>query len=382
MSAPPPDISFDEFRSVRARDRAKQDRESEDATGLRQRQASSTVPASKKASASKASSSTTSQNRNETSNNNKQRKGGLGEFLEMPQFQAFVVTLLVVDAFAVNSALLLGNYIAAVDASSSSGLNVPSESFDFLFGLISLQMIYDGLLAFTSFALVFFSFEVGLVLMAFRSRTTGQWGYVLDAILVSIQVYGELFGWGLATHLLNLLRYWRLIRLQAYMVNREVLAHNATKAEMDTQATALRKAEADSKRVQLDLVREQEARVAVDDMLTSYKEEVDTLNEALKIAAMDIAEVAEADDDLLSDDDDLDEQLSTMGPGSQVDDEGYSDAAGSIRDRAMNKASMLREARKDNMSFGGSSNASNATGRKSQGTVTFKVSADGSYEQR
>ena len=45
----------------------------------------------------------------------------------------------------------------------------------------------------------------------------------------------------------------------------------------------------------------------MEEMLRTYKEEVDTLNEALKIAAMDIAEVAEAEDDyFLSDEDDVD----------------------------------------------------------------------------
>jgi hypothetical protein len=57
-------------------------------------------------------------------------------------------------------------------------------------------------------------------------------------------------------------------------------------------------------------------------MLQSYKEEVDTLNEALKIAAMDIAEVGQADDDddyFLSDDeegnevDDITEESRTKG---------------------------------------------------------------------
>jgi len=43
-----------------------------------------------------------------------------------------------------------------------------------------------------------------------------------------------------------------------------------------------------------ELEQEKEARKAIEEMLQSYKEEVDTLNEALKIAAQDIAEVGQA----------------------------------------------------------------------------------------
>jgi len=154
--------------------------------------------------------------------------------------------------------------------------------------------------------------------------------------------------------------------------------------------------------------------------LQSYKEEVDTLNEALKIAAMDIAEVAEADDDLLSDEDaygdeDLDSILTGTSRGgagagagggagagagagggragaSEVDDEGFSDAAGSKRDKAFNTASMLREARKDYRSGPGGSRAGGGGGgggssvgsasTRGGGSVTFVVGQSGTYEQR
>lgn len=114
---------------------------------------------------------------------------------------------------------------------------------------------------------------------------------------------------------------------------------------------------------------------------------IDTLNEALKIAAMDIAEVAEADDDLLSDDDAIDEQESVLTSSlhskshasrTEVDDEGFSDAPGSRRDKALNRASMLREAKKDNASLGGASSGS----RGGRSGVTFVVQPNGNYEQK
>ena len=68
---------------------------------------------------------------------------------------------------------------------------------------------------------------------------------------------------------------------------------------------------------------------------------------------------------------------------TEVDEDGYSDAAGSKRDKAFNKASMLREARKDNRARrdGGSSVGTSST-RGGGSTVTFVVGQNGSYEQK
>ncbi len=391
----PSGMSFDEFRNMRARERSRVEKDAGDKDG-------EAAGKSKGVSASKTGQSTVTKNKVDVnkkadSSTNDSSGGGLGVFLEMPQFQSFVCVLLMLDIFAVTSALILGNYIAALNSTGNpmsilESSQTPGNDYNLFFGLLSWQMIYDSLGAFSSFTLVFFAFEVALVIVAFGSASTSHWGYLLDGIIVSIQIYGELFNWGKIIHLFNFIRYWRLLRLQSFMINKEVLLHNTTKNELDILKLSINKITNNLKRTELEVMREKEARIAVDEMLLSYKDEVETLNEALKIAAMDIAEVAEADDDLLSDDDDLDEQMSSfgVGVGSVIDDEGYSDAPGSKRDKAMNKASMLREARRDNASSvvgstrgGGSSVASSsARSGKSSGAITFVVQNDGSYEQK
>jgi hypothetical protein len=124
-------------------------------------------------------------------------------------------------------------------------------------------------------------------------------------------------------------------------------------------------------------------------MLQSYKEEVDTLNEALKIAAMDIAEVAEADDDLFSDEEGgaedeeegLEGDAATAASSSVV----ASTAASSTRDRmaeelranpernpSRNREELYRLATSD-------SSASKAGAPK---PATFIVHPDGTFEYR
>merc|ERR1711907_398623 len=100
--------------------------------------------------------------------------------------------------------------------------------------------------------------------------------------------------------------------------------------------------------VEEDLKREKEARTSVEAMLADYKEEVDTLNEALKIAARDIAEVGEADDDLFLTDDELD----------GADGSGGGDAESKVSGTSLKSKS------------------------SSQEPVTFVVNSDGTFDQR
>ena len=109
----------------------------------------------------------------------------------------------------------------------------------------------------------------------------------------------------------------------------------------------------------------QEARGAVEDMLQNYKEEVDTLNEALKIAAMDIAEVAEAEDDFFSsDEDDEATQGKFAEEGSSV-----GGAVGEERDASKNRDELYRL-------------AMSGTAASTQKSSTFVIRDDGTFEHK
>merc|ERR1719487_1376729 len=92
--------------------------------------------------------------------------------------------------------------------------------------------------------------------------------------------------------LLGVLRLWRLLRINTTLVTGEQDAHEVTKAALEAEQLRGVQHQADKARVEDLLKREIEAKKRVELMLRSYKDEVETLNEALKIAALDIAEAA------------------------------------------------------------------------------------------
>jgi hypothetical protein len=117
-----------------------------------------------------------------------------------------------------------------------------------------------------------------------------------------------------------------------------------------------------------------EARLSVEDMLQSYKNEVDTLNEALKIAAQDIAEVAEADDDFfLSDEDEgsnIYEDAETL--TSSIDE----DARTGVQQYQpqFKKNSLYNEIRKDSKI--------STTQPTTTGTARYLIHEDGTFEHK
>lgn len=104
----------------------------------------------------------------------------------------------------------------------------------------------------------------------------------------------------------------------------------------------------------------------MEEMLQNYKEEVDTLNEALKIAAMDIAEVAEAEDDFFSSDED-----ETAGGPDEAGFHGKNEVGGlgSERDSKKNKDELYR------LAVGGS-----GVGNQKKSTIVIRD--DGTFEHK
>eukprot|EP01034_Spumella_vulgaris_P026653 gene26653-33265_t len=147
-----------------------------------------------------------------------------------------------------------------------------------------------------------------------------------------------------------------------------------------------------------ELTKESEARRSVEEMLQSYKEEVDTLNEALKIAAMDIAEVAQTDgvdddlDYLDDDDDDEEEDQRSQGPTGSVSSgsasrrsAGYEDAVSSKYGRGGNKSAIMRAVMDDNLrrvSATGGAPQQQASSSSTAGRGAFVVHENGTFEKR
>ena len=211
---------------------------------------------------------------------------GLDDFLEMPQMQSFVVLMLLLDTFAATMELyLLKLNLSRVLNSDASGFPIN----DFLLAAVHY---------FTSFSIFFFAIEIFSVMVVFKSSSMGHVGYVIDFIIIWLQLCLELSGTaGRETRLLNIFRVWRTMRLFNSMIDVEKRLHSETLNKLNRKDIDCRKLTLDLHRLEIDLNKEREAKDSIEDMLIAYKEEVDTLNEALKIAAMDIAEVALTDDD-------------------------------------------------------------------------------------
>jgi hypothetical protein len=284
----------------------------------------------------------------------------LGDFLEMIQTQSLVCVMIVLDTFAAFAEIYL----------TKEKIIIRAASFEAGKGALlsrAGEITLTTLRSFTSFALIFFAVEILAVLLVFRWSFLGHLGYMTDMTIISSQLYLEvLAGRGSETRLLNILRLWRCARLFTTIVNVEKDLHQQTKDQVEAKDLEIKRMQLHIQTLESDVLKEKEAKDAVEDLLQTYKEEVDTLNEALKIAAMDIAEVAQADDEDL-------ESEEGLGEGTEEDDEGegsFVDAATSEFDKSLNREKLLRMARKD------ASASSSAT--RSQGT-TIVINEDGTF---
>ena len=142
------------------------------------------------------------------------------------------------------------------------------------------------------------------MLFAFGFSYLKHLGYLLDFLIIAGEIYCDLIGVGREVRLINILRLWRIARLASFFVMIESYQHFETKKELDEVKSNVTKLESEMENVNAELKKEQETRTSVETMLQNYREEVDTLNEALKIAAKDIADIGEDDDD--DDDDGID----------------------------------------------------------------------------
>jgi hypothetical protein len=219
----------------------------------------------------------------------------VGDFLEMQEIQGLTLLFLLLATFAAFAELSVVN-----NASSYSKAHV-------------FSLVVQVARSVASFFTFFFAFEMVSLIIAFRLRIFGHLGYIVDMGVVGLQVWAITTGvFAVECHILNIFRMWRLVRLFQSMVSVEIEAHSEARQAVKSMSVKKKKLEDDVEKLTLNLQKEQLARSSVEAMLQDYKDEIDTLNEALKIAALDIAEVAQAEDDFfLSDEEDIDDMMST-----------------------------------------------------------------------
>lgn len=210
-----------------------------------------------------------------------------GDFLEMPQVQGFVVAVMVLDTFSAFAQLLMRlDSCGAAPGSVATDSGQPGLRFSLVRLLqrlsASTAVLGGALSSFSGFALLFSTLEICAILVVFHVAVVGHFGYAIDCLVVSAQIWTEYTGDGLQSRLLNLLRFWRLARLVASLVAIEKDAHGQTRRLLSEAEGSSRLLQDGARRMEEELDKEKEARRAVDEMMASFKEEVDTLNEALK----------------------------------------------------------------------------------------------------
>jgi hypothetical protein len=305
----------------------------------------------------------------------------IGEFLELHQMQSLYVLLIILDTFASVAEMYL------------IGQECLREDDELQEASVNRKVMIRMLQSFSTFVMFFFAAEIVAVVSVFGRSMMTHWGYLLDIATTSAQIYSEVHQYGKISRLLNIFRFWRMARLMTAMVSTEKDAHDRTARLLERSEVEVKKLQLDTTNLRTEVEREKEARDAIEDMLQNYKEEVDTLNEALKIAAMDIAEVAQTEDDFgISDEGDSQDELSEVdaedagGHRSGVkgdNDEGFVDAATSKYSRVGNKSAVMRAVMEDgNNSVQSRGSTLTAGSSHNYGASTFLVHEDGTFEQK
>lgn len=115
--------------------------------------------------------------------------------------------------------------------------------------------------------------ELLLQMILFHIRFFSHWGFCFDTIIVGAKVINGQFNVEISAHTLHLLsfaRVWRFILVvQSYIAN-EISRHNQTKVELSSL---------------IEYAREYKRKI------TLAEEEIEVLNEALTVAALDAAEM-------------------------------------------------------------------------------------------
>lgn len=276
-------LSFDEFRAINNRERNKEKVKEQEV-------------AAKKSTAKKTDPNKGNHNDKQANSPRKSLVQSLGEFLEYHSMQIFYITLLILDTFA---GFLELYYLY---------LSVNNDSY---------ALHLKALNSFSKFTSMIFSIEIFFVYIAFGLSTLFHVGYLTDLIILCTQMYLEYRQYGCEIKMLNIFRLWRPIRLLNAMILQEKVKHNQLQEKIDTLQETIQKHQIDYDNIKLELNKEKEAKNAVENMLLNYKEEVDTLNEALKIAAMDIADVGQNEEELFTSEDEENDEDMTASVGSK-----------------------------------------------------------------
>lgn len=248
MATSGPELNFEEFRAVRRRRQT--DEEDERLQAVQQ---------------------------DEPASENVSHRAGV--FVEMQEVQFVMAMLIILDLAAASFE------VAAACPQQGVGEVVPSA-------LVRLTQ------SFTGFTIFLFFFELVALVAAFGLVNFCRHpGYVVDAIVVGLCLRSEIVSPRKVARmrLLAFVRLWRLARLHDAFLSDAHRQTDAARSEALLQQERALKVEVARARLESALGEAAASRERLERMCRAYKDEIDTLNEALAIAAMDIAEAADSE---------------------------------------------------------------------------------------
>ncbi|ETV70413.1 hypothetical protein H257_14090 [Aphanomyces astaci] len=205
----------------------------------------------------------------------------IGAFIEWRETQAVMIALVVLDVAAAVASLVL-------DLLAQTGVVVP-------------PILGQLLQSFGGFTLILFMIELAVLIWVFQLAFFTHIGYGIDFGVVVSSFSWELSRQSKGLRLLGVFRLWRIFRLVNTFLNDERSQHAATANLLEIEKQAVDAAALKLQRLEDALEKEYQAKTTLSLALQEYKDEVDTLKEALTIAAMSVttshAEEAEGDDE-------------------------------------------------------------------------------------
>ena len=152
---------------------------------------------------------------------------------------------------------------------------------------------FDGLgRSFRGFAAFAFFFELVGLFVVFGVDFFRHPGYVYDVVVVLMTLKCH-FDNSRPPGVAALARLWRLYRLHATVVEKGRRHQDQLQARLQDEETKSLKLQIDVASLNGALDEAKSAKKRLEAMCKAYKDEIDTLNEALAIAAMDVAEAAD-----------------------------------------------------------------------------------------
>lgn len=210
-------------------------------------------------------------------------KAVVGKAVESKEVQTLVIFLIYIDIF-------LFNVISQLSNSKHGGEQASDDSENTV--LVQIVKFFQNCI------LSLFTVELGAAIYAFGLRFFSHYGFMFDLGLVSLMTYENVaFSQGYSiysmTRMLCFLRFWRCIPLLETLTSEVCNERDAVQHKLLDKEKEMKILEFELSSKDIICEKERNLRMNVEKKLGGYVQDIETLKEALHIAAEDVARFAE-----------------------------------------------------------------------------------------